>query len=148
MMPSLKLISEEKMTKMEVILKIAALFTVRGTRKVNDLVNNLDFKVGFYFAVMGYISSRNTNYAWIIPWAFVVVFVPCLMYFICKKINKWIILSDVCLIVTFFIVANVISYVGRSRAAKSKVDIYKTCWQICPLDGAASMLIEATTVNS
>lgn len=63
MMNSLILISEEKMTKMEVILMIVALLTVRGIRKVNNLVNNLDFKVGFYFAVTGYISSRNTNYA-------------------------------------------------------------------------------------
>lgn len=63
MMPSLKLISEEKMTKTEVIPKFAVLFSVRRTRKVNNVVDRLDFKVGFYSAVIGYISSRNTNYA-------------------------------------------------------------------------------------
>lgn len=51
MMLSLKLISE-KTTDMEVIPKIALLFTVRETRKVNNLVNNLDFKVGFYSSVI------------------------------------------------------------------------------------------------
>lgn len=52
MLLSLKLISEEKMTDMEMILKIAVLFTVRETRKVNNLVHNLDLKVGFYSAVI------------------------------------------------------------------------------------------------
>lgn len=47
MMLSLKLISE-KMTDMEVIPKMALLFTVRETRKVN----NLDFKAGFYSSVI------------------------------------------------------------------------------------------------
>lgn len=63
MMPSLKLTSEEKMTKMEVMLKTALLFTLRGARKVNNLVNNLDFTEGCYSAVTGYIASRNINYA-------------------------------------------------------------------------------------
>lgn len=51
MMLSLKLISE-KMTDIEVLSKIALLFPVRKRTKVNNLVNNLDFKVGFYSSVI------------------------------------------------------------------------------------------------
>lgn len=141
MMPSLKLISEEKMTNMEVILKIAILFTVRGSRKGNNLVNTLDFKVWFYSALIVKKHSLCLNKSLGIFCGF------CTMcgVFDIQIINKWMI--DFIWRLSFLwysFLSQLLFLMLATRGQQSQTLIFpKTCWQVPPLDGAVRRIVNS-----